>query len=181
MNWGISGAVALLLLLNACSDTRLATSEAFIDAFYAFDQYQLEPFLANAPESFPVIIYYQGWAEGGNYKVLDRRPCVFTAADTVECSITVEDDPILALGIDFKVTDTFTITFNNSEIAAIETSSDDPDIYFIARDWVRENRAELIATPCEGFFNGGPTPGDCARAMASGYAEFAASDDFSAQ
>jgi len=178
MKFGASGVTALLFALNSCSDSSLATAEAFIDAFYSFDRSQLEPFLKVAPESFPAIIYYQGWTEGGNYKVLDRKPCVLVDTSIVECSITVEDDPIMALGIDFKVTDTFTITYNNGAITSVETSSDDPPLYFTARDWVRENRAELIDAPCEGFFDGGPTPDNCARAMAQGYAEFASSPDF---
>ncbi|NKB35522.1 MAG: hypothetical protein GKR91_20670 [Pseudomonadales bacterium] len=156
-------------------------SESFIDAFYSFDQMRLESFLNNAQDSLPSILYYQGWAEGGNYKVLDRKPCVALESDIVECSITVEDDPIMALGIDFKVTDTFQISFENGEIAAVETSSNDPQIYYDARDWVRANLPDLLDIPCQGFFSGGPTPGDCARAMTQGYGQFAASDDFPTQ
>jgi len=51
-------------------------------------------------------------------------------------------------------------------------------VYYDAGDWVRENLPELIEVPCKGFFEGGPTPDDCARAMAEGFAHFAASDEF---
>jgi hypothetical protein len=60
----------------------------------------------------------------------------------------------------------------------VKTSSDDPQLYYDAADWVRNNLPELIKVPCEGFFDGGPTPGECAKAMAQGYARFAASEDF---
>ncbi len=85
---------------------------------------------------------------------------------------------MLALGIDYNVTDTFEISFMSDEITAVETSSDDLQIYYDARDWVREELPELVDLPCQGYFAGGPTPGDCARAMAEGYKQFAASDDF---
>jgi len=174
-------AFTLSFLLSSCSDLHLAESESFIDAFYSFDPVQLEPFFTNAQESSPDITYYQGWAEGGNYKILNRTPCIAVESNKVECSITVEDDPVLALGIEFKVTDTFHISFESGRISAIETSSDDQPIYYAASDWVRANLPDLIGVPCLGFFNGGPTPGDCARAMAQGYAQFAASDDFPGQ
>lgn len=159
-------------------ESLLLLAENFIDAFYSFDAVLLEGMLTSAPDSLLPITYYQGWAEGGNYKILERKPCVPLAANIVSCSITVEDDAMLALGSDFKVTDTFTIAFGGSDITSVETSSDDLPIYFEAGDWVRENLPELIEEPCQGFFAGGPTPGDCARAMAEGYARFAARDGF---
>jgi hypothetical protein len=185
----ITGILAIVVSFTSCNDSgeldNPATNETFvqkaellIDAFYSFDPSQLTPFLENAQESAPSIIYYQGWAEGGNYKVLDRKPCMLIDPDRVECSITVEDDPVLALGTDYKVTDTFGILFENGEIISVDTSSDDQQIYYDAQDWVRANLPELIEIPCRGFFNGGPTPGDCARVMAEGYAQFTASDDF---
>ena len=85
----------------------LALAEAFIDAFYSFDSLALEATLSSAAGSASAITYYQGWAEGGNYKIVDRKRCEIKAANVVSCSITVEDDPMLAVGIDFDVTDTF--------------------------------------------------------------------------
>ncbi len=155
-----------------------STAEAFIDAFYSFDPLALEATLSSAAGSVLAITYYQGWAEGGNYKIVDRKRCEFKAANVVSCSITVEDDPMLALGIDFDVTDTFEITFTDTAITAVETSSDDIQLYYDARDWVRRELPALVEEPCRGYFDGGPTPGDCARAMAQGYIQFAASDDF---
>ena len=85
---------------------------------------------------------------------------------------------MLALGIDFNVTDTFTISFIDGVIVAVETSSNDMQIYFDARDWVLTELPELVAEACEGFFNGGSTPNECARLMAEGYRRFAASEEF---
>lgn len=164
--------------LQSCTDNTLSTAESLIDAFYSFDPDQLEPLLAHAQSSKPSLMYYQGWAEGGNYKIVNRQACVSIESDLVSCSIRVEDDPILALGIDFKVTDTFHIKFDNGTIVEVETSSDDPDIYYAAADWVRENIPERVAEACQGHFDGGPTPGDCARVMAEGYAQFRASNDY---
>lgn len=63
-------------LVGACSvqpqghlpgrDARLATAEALIDAFYAFDPARLRTAMSGAPTSIPTILYYQGWAQGGN-------------------------------------------------------------------------------------------------------------------
>jgi hypothetical protein len=119
------------------------------------------------------MVFYQGWAKGGNYQVIKRMPCKTDSAAEVSCSITVKDDLIGALGISFNVTDTFHISFSNGMIAKVRTSSNDPQAFNDAVDWVQRERPDLIREPCRGFFNGGPTPGDCVRAMVRGFAEFA--------
>lgn len=163
---------------SANQTTNLSTAEAFIDAFYSFNPARLKSFLNVAEESAPAILYYQGWAEGGNYEIVDRRPCEMMESHIISCSITVRDDAMLALGSDFHVTDTFKITFTNSHITSVTTSSNDLKVYDDAANWVRNELSELVRLPCQGFFDGGPTPGACARAMAEGYARFAESDDF---
>lgn len=150
----------------------IATAEAFIDAFYSFDPDQLKPFLAGAPDSAAALLYYQGWAQGGNYKVLERAPCAGESAATLRCAVTVQDDPVLALQTGFNVTDTFTLTFSGPSIVAVETSSNDQPVYYEARDWVVANMPEVMEGPCAGYFAGGETPGDCARAMTAGYRQF---------
>ena len=65
------------------------------------------------------------------------------------------------------------------EITAVETSSNDLPVCYEAFEWVSSTMPELIEKPCEGYFDGGSTPGDCARAVTEGYALFAAGDDFS--
>ncbi|XOV85489.1 MAG: hypothetical protein ACFHXK_10300 [bacterium] len=153
-------------------ERNLASAEDMIDAFYSFDAEQLKRFLTHAEASAKSILYYQGWAEGGNYKIVNRAACKSTSSQQVSCAITVEDDPVMALQTDFKVTDTFTITFEGVHITAIETSSNDQPIYYEARDWVLENLPDIMSGPCQGFFNGGSTPGGCARAMTEGYRQF---------
>ena len=157
---------------------QLATAEDMIDAFYSFDPEQLKPLLETAGDSQKRLLFYQGWAEGGNYKIVNRGACAETETNVYACPITVEDDAVLALGTDFKVTDTFTLTFDGPNISKVETSSNDQPIYYQAAEWVRETMPEVMEGPCQGFFDGGPTPGDCARAMVDGYRKFAASEDF---
>ena len=128
----------------------------------------LEQALASAGDSKESLLYYQGWAEGGNYEIVERKNCVVQSLNIVSCPITVKDDPMLALAVDFFVTDTFEITFEDRRVSSVETSSNDLPIYYQARDWVRANMPELVAQPCEGFFAGGATPGNCAQAMARG-------------
>jgi len=160
------------------TEALLPIAEALIDDFYSFDRMRLEGALASAEESKESLLYYQGWAEGGNYEIVERNHCAVKSSNVVSCPIMVKDDPMLALAVDFFVTDTFEIGFEDGKVTSVKTSSNDLPIYYEARDWVLSNMPELIAVPCEGFFAGGPTPGDCASAMAEGYRRFAASDDF---
>ena len=158
-----------------------STAEAFIDAFYSFDNKALAATLETALESTPSIIYYQGWAKGGNYKVVYRAPCKIQDVNLLSCSITVQDDLMLALGIDFNVTDTFHISFSHGVISKIETSSNDLQVFGDAQEWVTKNLPELLNEPCRDFFNGGPTPGKCVQAMVEGFSRFATSEDFPAE
>ncbi|MEM7099577.1 MAG: hypothetical protein AAF541_15030 [Pseudomonadota bacterium] len=188
--WPLSVVPFLILGLVACSppqtppalslnDVRLDKAEAFIDAFYSFDAGRLAPLLADAPDSKAGLLYYQGWAEGGNYKIVDRGACVLAEVSlTIVCPITVQDDPVLALQTGFNVTDTFTITFEQEKLVSVETSSNDQPIYYQAREWVLENMPDIMEGPCDGFFDGGATPVECARAMTYGYQQFAQSDAF---
>ena len=150
----------------------LKTAEAMIDAFYSFEPTQLEPFLTDAVEASPRIMYYQGWAEGGNYKVLSRAPCAETEDHKIACPITVQDDPVLALKTGFNVTDTFTLTFADKKIINVETSSNDQPIYYEARKWVQANKPDIMNGPCKGQSDKTGSAQDCARAMTRGYAEF---------
>ncbi|MEO2196302.1 MAG: hypothetical protein ABGY72_09450 [bacterium] len=156
----------------------LSVAETFIDRFYAFDSAALTTMLGGATDSIPSIGFYQGWAEGGHYQVVQRLPCEATGPEAVSCAITVQDDLMLALGIDFNVTDTFELSFADGGIASVETSSNDLQVFWDAREWINEEHPELLRVPCRGLFDGGPTPGACIRAMVEGFAKFAASDDF---
>ena len=157
-------------------EARLKTSEAFIDAFYSFDPAALEAILQSADESSQMeILYYQGWAEGGNYEVLDRKPCA--GESEISCAITVKDDLIGALQLDFDVTDTFTLGFSGAQIASVRTSSNDPQVVGQAFEWVDANY-DFEDNVCQDRFAGGTTPGECIEAIVAGFAEFRASDDF---
>ena len=149
-------------------------AEQFVDAFYSFDPEPLGEVLANAGDSKQDMLFYQGWALGGNYIVMERMPCTSVTDNTVRCSITVQDDLVLALGIDFDVTDTFTLTFaDDGAIGAVETSSNDPQLYHDARDWVWENRPERVEQPCNGNSDTARDPGQCVSNMLAGYREYA--------
>lgn len=154
-------------------EANLVAAEEFIDAFYSYDPDELASVMATAQDALGEIGFYQGWAEGANYKVLERS-CEPSGTLLVTCPITVEDDLLLALGSDFKVTDTFTVYAENGVITNVTTSSDDPEYSQAAWNYMY-GQGELRAEggPCEGFFDGGPTPGDCARAFVAGYAEYA--------
>ena len=156
------------------AEPNVAAAERVIDAFYSFDRDRLAHVLSAAETSAPTILFYQGWAQGGNYRVRYRAPCQPEAADKVRCAITVEDDLIKALRLGIQVTDTFRITVTGGRVREVATSSNDPPLFEEALAWVRRERADRIRVPCEGFFAGGPTPGACVRAIVQGFAEFSA-------
>ncbi len=181
--------IATALLLSACGKPEVlpnnnvesvdfVAAEKFVDAFYSFNAQELESTLSSAEESIPRIAYYQGWAAGGNYTIVNRMPCSQDGEASVSCSITVKDDLMGALGIDFDVTDTFQLSFYEGKIVSVRNSSNDLQVFHDAEKWVRRERPELVREPCKGYFDGGPTPGKCVQAMVKGFAEFAASDEF---
>ncbi|MEC8143493.1 MAG: hypothetical protein VX065_00420 [Pseudomonadota bacterium] len=151
---------------------QLAYAESFIDAFYSFDPSQLASLMVAAEESRPRLLYYQGWAEGGNYIVLDRASCAMEEVNRVACPVTVQDDPVVALKTGFNVTDTFHLTFDGETLVAVDTSSNDQPIYYEARKWVEANMPEVMSGPCKNRNTEGATPGECARAMTKGYAAY---------
>lgn len=177
----------LILLLIQCSlagcdlrqtdvtssvDPRLATSETFIDAFYSFDTGRLREAMVSAPASMPDILYYQQWAEAGNYVVLKRQPCRFDKADEVGCPVTVKDDLVPALGSAQNVTDIFHFAFRDGRIVRVWNSSNDPPEFHQAMTWLRRERPQVFAGPCLGMFEGGPTPKGCVAAIIKGFADF---------
>ncbi|MBN2275910.1 MAG: hypothetical protein JXK95_16395 [Bacteroidales bacterium] len=157
---------------SVCHNSNIVIANEFIEAFYSFNRDTLELFLTQAVESRPGILYYQKWAECGNYEIIKRHDCIEKNDTLVICPVTVKDDLISALNIDFNVTDTFHLTIIKGQIRAVQTSSNDPDLYYEAKEWVRLNRSELIEEPCEGVWEGGPTPCECVRAMVKGFKEF---------
>ena len=79
---------------------------------------------------------------------------------------------MLALETDFNVTDTFHITFSETVITKVDTSSNDEPIYYEAREWVEENMPEIFEGPCKRTEGIRDSPGVCARAMTEGYRQF---------
>jgi hypothetical protein len=157
---------------NTRNDTHTAIANKFIDAFYSFDRDSLQSILSSAKKSQPEILYYQKWAECANYKIVDRT-CYFEKNDSIVLfPVTVKDDLIGALAIDFNVTDTFHISIQNGKILSVKTSSNDMEVYYEAKEWVKKNRSDLVEKACEGIWEGGPTPCECVLGMVKGFAEF---------
>jgi hypothetical protein len=168
------------LLVVGCSQTDenpsgedpdMQAANAFIDAFYSFDRDSLASILTQADATSESILFYQGWAEGGNYEIRKRHNCFNSGDSVITCPVTVKDDLIQALELDMYVTDTFHLRIADGEILAIQTSSNDPPLFYEARQWVRQNRAELTDVPCSEESN---SPGDCVRAVVQGFKEFTA-------
>lgn len=131
--------------------------------------------MSSAPASSPTIVYYQGWAEGGNYKVLKRDLCRFEKVDEVRCDITVSDDLLPALGSDCRATDSFHMTVKDGRISAVKTSSNDPPEAKAAFERLWREQPELFKTgSCRGIFADGPTPQDCIRAVVKGFRQISA-------
>jgi len=174
----------LLLLSVSCKNSHQGSAithesnvvvvNKFIDAFYSFDRDSLESILSVAESSQPNILYYQKWAECGNYEVIKRADCIAKNDSLMVCPVTVKDDLMGGLNLDFNVTDSFHLTVVNGQIRHVETSSNDPDVYYEAKEWVKQNRPHLIEKPCEGIWNGGPTPCECIQGMIKGFVEFRA-------
>lgn len=155
-------------------DPRLATAEAFIDAFYSFDHTRLRRAMADAASSQGDTLYYQQWAEAGHYAVLHRARCRFAKRAEVVCAITVRDDLIPALGMNFHVTDNFHFAFRGRRIVKVWNSSNDPPEFHQAMEWLRRERPQIFTGPCRGIWEGGPTPKACVRAVIKGFGEFTA-------
>lgn len=163
----------ILPLLGGCKSVQdnLDIANHFVDAFYSFDSTRLSDVLINAGESQLEILYYQKWAECGNYKVITRHNCIEKNDSTILCPVTVKDDLIGALKIDFNVTDTFHLIIKEGQIRNVITSSNDPEIYSCAKEWVKMNHPELIEKPCKGIWVRG-TPCECVKGMIKGFSLF---------
>lgn len=146
----------------------------FVDAFYSFNKDTLESILAFAKESQPGILYYQKWAECGNYEIVERGDLIEKNDSLILVPVTVKDDLMAALHINFNVTDTFHLSIQHGKIRSVQTSSNDPDTYYEAKEWVKQNRPEFIEKTCEGIWEDGPTPCECILGMIRGFTEFVA-------
>ena len=176
----MKGAVCIFILLalgcSAPRDTQpnLALGNKFIDSFYSFNRDSLQALLSAAEKSQGEILYYQKWAECAHYKVVDRSRFREVNDSLAVFPVTVEDDLMKALVIDFNVTDTFHISFRNGAISSVKTSSNDLPAYHQAKEWVTKYRPELVKEACEGICEGGPTPCECVQGMIKGFRELTA-------
>lgn len=152
--------------------TNISIAHDFINAFYSFNTDSLKTILAHAESSQPNILYYQKWAECGHYEIVKRGPFTEKDPSTVSCPVTVKDDLMAALKIDFNVTDTFEIRIENGVITSVTTSSNDLEDYYEGKDWVKKNRPQYVEKQCEGIWEGGPTPCECVQGMVKGFVEF---------
>ncbi|HTE33885.1 MAG TPA: hypothetical protein VK666_26065 [Chryseolinea sp.] len=164
---------------NDTLTSNVAIASKFIDAFYSFNRDSLQSTLSSARKSQPEILYYQKWAECANYKTVDRTHYFNKSDSVVIFPVTVKDDLMGALAIDFNVTDTFHISIQDGKIVSVKTSSNDTDEYYEAKKWVNKNRRELVEKPCEGIWEGGPTPCECVLGMIKGFVEFTKSKEHS--
>ena len=158
-------------------DKNIVIANQFIDAFYSYNKDSLNSTLEYAESSKPSILYYQKWAQCGNYEIIERFKCKEKNDSLVICPIMVKDDLMGALQLDLNVTDTFHLIIKNRKIRSVQTSSNDPDIYYEAKDWIKKNRPELIEKPCEDAWEGGPTPCECIKGTIQGLAEFKANKE----
>ncbi len=171
----------ILLGLISCHEAKRSTlvsnhqliANQFVDAFYSFNRDSLQTVLAQAKSSQPNILYYQKWAECGHYQIVQRNQPVQKNDSIILVPVTVKDDLMPSLEIDFHVTDTFHIVFRDGKISSVETSSNDPEEYHQAKAWVKQNHPEWIDKPCEGIWNGGPSPCDCIQGYIKGFQDFA--------
>lgn len=148
--------------------TNFDIAAKFIDAFYSFNKDSLQSTLTHANDSKKRILYYQKWAECGNYKVIKQNNFIKKNDSLVLCPITVKDDLIGALEVNYNVTDTFHLTIINGEIRSVDTTSDDPTLFYEAKDWTKQNRPKLINKACEGEL----TACECVKATVQGFIEF---------
>lgn len=159
----------LLTMISCSKNTDLGNQ--FVDTFYSFDKDKLHSLLSSAQSSQPEILYYQQWAKCANYKVLERDKFFQKNDSTIIFPVTVKDDLMGALKIDFNVTDTFKIIVRDNKIVSVKTGSNDLDDYYKAKDWVKANRPEYVEKQCEGIWEGGPTPCECVLGMIKGFKE----------
>ncbi len=163
----------MLVMVLGCAPPQhsdLRTAEVFIDAFYSWDSISLEALLSPG-EHADQMLYYQGWAKGANYKILERKPCTFVEAE-ISCAITVTDD--FGSQLDYTATDTFYFQIKDGRIHAARFESNDPPLFEEIIQWMMATKPEVLAGPCQGLFADGETPDDCARAVTTGIKEYLA-------
>lgn len=173
----IAAASLIISLLSSCASSNqaelnLLLAERFVDAFYSWSPNALGAVLAKAPEDSNRTLYYQAWAEAGEYQIQTRNPCSAISARQAECAIRVTDNIGAALG--YIATDTFTLSFDGNNLVGVQFRSDDPPILQEVFGWLQATRPEVFAGPCKDLFAGGTTPQACVRAVIRGAQDYIA-------
>jgi hypothetical protein len=159
----------------------IALGNKLIDAFYSFKRDTLQSLLLTAKSSQPDILNYQKWAQCANYKIVDRTHYFIKNDSIIIFPVTVKDDLMNALEIDFNVTDTFHIVIHNGKIVQVTTTSNDLAEYYKAKKWVNQNKPELVVKQCKDIWNGGLTPCECVLGMIKGFAEYTKNKQYKKQ
>ena len=168
-----------LLTLTGCASTEqphlnLVLAERFIDAFYSWSPNALSTALAKAPADANRTLYYQAWAEAGDYQIQTRRACIALSPTEAECAITVTDDIGAALG--YVATDTFKLRFADNNLVGVQFTSDDPPVLQELFTWLENERPQIFTGPCKDLFAGGTTPAACIRAVVQGAKDYRAAN-----
>lgn len=141
----------------------LEAGNAYVDALLSLDPDELDRVAGGDPNLYEDK-YLQAWLKALHYR-LDARSCDVTRG-RLNCALEGIDDLGEALGVSYV--DGFAISVSGERIVRIvwSTSADPQDVFDDFQDWLRREQPELFAQSgaCEGFFQRGPTPEECALA-----------------
>ena len=68
--------------VESSADPRVALGESFVDAFYEFEPTALEDLFVEGQAI--AALYYQGFAEAANYRIVERVPCIVSVTNDAE-------------------------------------------------------------------------------------------------
>jgi len=149
---------------------QLQLAEQFIDAFYTFQAVEIREIPFDSKLDIAPLLYYQAWAEGGNYKVAKRTDCYKAIDELIYCRIKVTDD--LGGNLGYIATDTFTLSIIDREITKVEFEGDDPFVFTRLLISIYLFQPEVFDGPCDKMFDGGKTPKACVQAVVAAAKEF---------
>ena len=64
------------------------------------------------------------------------------------------------------------MTIQENKVSAISFEGDDPPVFEALFEWIAKNQPQVLSGPCKDLFEGGKTPGACARAVVVAAKEF---------
>ena len=155
---------------HATHASNLDIANHFLDAFYSWDKSRLASLIVPGADANRAL-YYQAWAEAGNYKIEQRHACNTVEYNHISCAVTVTDDLGGALG--YVATDTFWLEISDGQVSAVEFSADDPPIFEEVFAWMARTQPEVFEGACKDMFDGGTTPKQCVRAVVAAAQDYA--------